>query len=61
MERRHNMERLQNSAQFCPSRRHVCRESPGNLIVTVVTGRDVVTDEQPTSHPDLLPLTDSSQ
>ncbi|MPC08413.1 hypothetical protein E2C01_001000 [Portunus trituberculatus] len=27
----------------------VCREPPGNLSVSVEIGRDVVTDEQPTS------------
>ncbi|MPC78637.1 hypothetical protein E2C01_073130 [Portunus trituberculatus] len=51
MERRHNMERLQYSTQFCSSGRHVCRELPGNLSVSVEIGRDVVMDEQPTSRP----------
>ncbi|MPC93566.1 hypothetical protein E2C01_088699 [Portunus trituberculatus] len=51
MERRHNMERLQYSIQFCSSGRHVCREPPGNLSVSVEIGRDVVTDEQPTFGP----------
>ncbi|MPC34672.1 hypothetical protein E2C01_028071 [Portunus trituberculatus] len=47
----HNMVYLQNSTQFCPSRGHVWREPPGNLIVSVVIGRNVVMDEQPTSGP----------
>ncbi|MPC87421.1 hypothetical protein E2C01_082283 [Portunus trituberculatus] len=45
------MECLQYSIQFCSSGRHGCREPPGNLIVSVKAGRDVVMDEQPTSRP----------
>ncbi|MPC46847.1 hypothetical protein E2C01_040577 [Portunus trituberculatus] len=51
MERCHNMKCLLYSIQFCPSGRHVCREPPGNLSVSVVTGKDVVVDEQPISGP----------
>ena len=35
--------------QFCPSGGQVCREPPGTLTVSVVHGRNVVTDEQPIS------------
>ncbi|MPC99651.1 hypothetical protein E2C01_095078 [Portunus trituberculatus] len=45
------MECLQYSIQFCSNGRHGCREPPGNLSVSVEIGRDVVTDEKPTSRP----------